>query len=217
MKNNIFLRGVIVAKRTFGTGTVQFKIRTKRQSYHPNDTSQFFYDYNNVNFSGNEDYIKSWVDQYDVNDHVDIDGSIIQIMKRRNDGKTETIQRLIGKNINPTKRILEEEFGYQNGTYLQNENRFVLKGIVSKVNQFGKNILGINIRTFVDEKENNISTVYFGTNNKLAEDLKVGNMVCVVGNIQSNKKVYDEDRTEYFTNFVIDGIYQEELLETRPL
>lgn len=217
MKNNIFLRGVIVAKRTFGTGTVQFKIRTKRQSYHPNDTSQFFYDYNNVNFSGNEDYIKSLFDQYDVNDHVDIDGSIIQIMKRRNDGKTETIQRLIGKNISPTKRILEEEFGYQNGTYLQNENRFVLKGIVSKVNQFGKNILGINIRTFVDEKENNISTVYFGTNNKLAEDLKVGNMVCVVGNIQSNKKVYDEDRTEYFTNFVIDGIYQEELLETRPL
>lgn len=214
MKNNVFLRGVIIAKRTFGSNHLQVKVRTKRQSFHPKDQNQFFYDYNNVNFSGNEEQIKKLFDEFQLNDHVDITGTISQTIKRRNDGKQESVQRIDGKTITLTKRILEEEFGLKSGAYLQNENRFVLEGLVSKVNVYGKNVLGINVRTFVDEKENNVSTVYFVNTDSIKDKFKVGDMVCVVGNIQSNKKTYDEEKTEYFTNFVVDGIALKEQEKT---
>ena len=117
-------------------------------------------------------------------------------------------QKLIGLKINESERLLQREFGYDGGAFIESENLVKLGGIISKI---ATGVITINIRTFVNGRVNNIQTFMYERNvGKYMEEYRVGDQVFAVGTIQTSRKVVEDGQNRHYRNIVLSAICKAE-------
>lgn len=209
MMNKFKLRGNLIRVNELD-GLTLLTIRTKRDNYNPSKERSNYFDYHTISIKEIPETIKIGMD-------IEVEGYISKNVKTLKDGTFVSRQRLYATKCEEARKELFKDFGVNAGRYVRNKNKFLLSGIISKIDFKGNNVTLLNLRTFVDEHENNVSTVIYG-NNERYKDLKVGDKIDVCGNIQSstqesivtftneNGEVTETKEKKYYINFVVTSL-----------
>ena len=194
--NEFLLTGPIVRKN-LNDIACNFTIKTQRTNM-PNITKEgdSSYYYPEVSFYGDQkDEIAK---TYEVGDVVTIKATVRPY--RRPDKEIErnnTELRLVGTMIKQAPKILMEEFGYDEGEFIDSENKIKLAGTVSRIFAPSANVLRVNIRTFIDGHVDNIPTVLYERNvGKYLDTIKVGDKVFAVGILRTQRRTVENGETE---------------------
>lgn len=203
--NEMILRGPIVRKFTNDIAC-NLTIKTPRLNM-PNVTreNETAYNYPEVAFYGEA---KAAADDFNEGDVVEIRGMIQPQRKLSKDtGRDYYDQKLIGSQINESERLLQREFGYNGGAFVESENLVKLGGIISKIATPSAGVITINIRTFVNGRVNNIQTFMYERNvGKYMEEFRVGDQVFAVGMVQTSRKVVEDGQNRHYKNVVLNAI-----------
>lgn len=208
--NEIILRGPIVRKFSNDVAC-NFTIKTPRLNM-PNvaKDGDVAYNYPEVAFYGSaKDAI---ADSYKEGDVVEIKG-MIQPQKKmsKETGRDYFEQKLVGLEIKPAERILMREFGYDEGEYVEPENKVLLGGVISRISTPSNGVITINIRSFVNGRVSNIQTFMYERNvGKYMEQFRVGDQIFAVGTIQTIRKTTDDSQNRYYRNIVLSAICKAE-------
>lgn len=196
-KNEFILRGRIVNKN-YNDVACNITLRLLRNDVFPNqvDTDRLF-NYPDVAFYRNKDD----ANKFNNGDIVEIKGTI-QSQRSKDEFSNFNVQKLVGFEIKQASRTFDD-FGDDFGPFENDENIVKLGGIVSSVRQIKDRVAVINIRTFVDEKENNVQTFIY--RNLEENEFNVGDIVVAFGNIQTIRKDYDGE-IRHFRNIVLKAI-----------
>lgn len=207
--NDMILRGPIVRKFTNNIAC-NLTIKTPRLNM-PNVTreNEAAYNYPEVAFYGES---KAVADGFNEGDVVEIRGMIQPQRKLSKDtGRDYYDQKLIGLEIEEAERLLQREFGYEGGSFVESENLVKLGGIISKIATPSAGVITINIRTFVNGRVNNIQTFMYERNiGKYMEEFRVGDQVFAVGMIQTSRKVVEDGQNRHYRNVVLSAICKAE-------
>ena len=207
--NEVILVGPIVRKYTNDVAC-NLTIKTPRLNM-PNITKggEASYNYPEVAF-----YTASAADadKFNEGDVVEIHG-MIQPKKKiaKETGREYYNQKLIGMEIKPAEKVLQREFGIDDGNPVESKNLVRLAGVVSKIATPSEGVISLNIRTFVNGRVNNIQTFMYDRNvGKYMEKYRVGDRVVAVATIQTLKKKINDDQDKYYRNVVLSALYKVE-------
>lgn len=158
---------------------------------------------------------KEKADKLNQYDHVTIVGNVQSSIRNR-DGKRYVTQSNYVDDIFETPRAMEKDFGIKSGEFEAPINEVKIAGELVSVAVPSENILRIVVRTMKNERMSNVQAFYF-TNRaeKIAESLKKGDNVCLLGTIQTTKKEKaiensDEKEVKHYENVVIRRLRKKE-------
>ena len=204
--NEIILRGPIVRKFVNDVAC-NLTIKTPRLNM-PNTAKEgdVSYNYPEVAFYGSS---KDTVDaSFKEGDVVEITG-MIQPQKKmsKETGRDYYDQKLVA----PAERLLMREFGYDEGTFVEAENKVRLGGVISKISTPSSGVISVNIRTYVHGRVHNVQTFLYDRNvGRYMEQYRVGDKVFAVGTIQTLRKKIDDGQDRYYRNIVLNAICKAE-------
>lgn len=190
--NEFILTGPIVRKNVNDVAC-NFTIKTQRMDM-PNVTKEgdSSYYYPEISFYGEQkDEIAN---TYEPGDVVSIKAAIRPYRRAdRETSRTHAEFRFIGTMIKQAPKILMEEFGYDEGDFVDSENKVRLGGTISRISAPSANVLRVNIRTFIDGHVDNIPTILRDRNvGKYLESLRVGDKVFAVGFLRTQRRRTEE-------------------------
>lgn len=143
-------------------------------------------------------------DKFEVYDRVTVRGNV-QSSFRRNDERPHVTQSIYGEEIHETPRVMES-FGIKEGNYEAPKNQIRLAGEVLSVDEPAKNVVRLLVRTIKNGRTSNVQMFDFTSRaEKLMEEIKTGDNVCVIANVQTSKKE-KEGNPVYYENVVVQQI-----------
>ncbi len=151
--------------------------------------------------------VKDAAQKFNLHDKVHIEGYMTSRKVKTAEGVIYQ-QSIRATKVTPMKSILEQELGEAGKIYEMPFAQFKAVGEVVKVNIGRNNIIKLVICSLTDEVfPNYIEYTMFANNlEPIANCLKIGTTVCVVGEIQTNesKSVVDGKKRFFQSNVVLD-------------
>lgn len=190
--NDIIIRGFIVYKHETEKATTVV-ISTGKANKLPNYPKV-------VCFNENAKKLKN----YSKGDNVTIYANMQSTQRKTEDGNIYS-QTLFADDVIETPKLLKEDFGVDGNKYAPPLNEVKLAGIVHGIYSPSKNIVKLIIRVVKNRRTSFIAVTYFTRSvGKVMETIRVRDNVCVVGNIQTTKKVKGDEVTHYENIIVTD-------------
>lgn len=208
--NEVILSGQVVRKFENDVAC-NLTIKTLRTNM-PNITKAGDYSYNYPEVAFYDMVSKKNASEFKEGDFVEIKGQIQPQRKTDPDtGREYYDQKIIGLKVSPAERILNREFGYDEGDYVESQNMVKLGGVISKISSPSKNVVLINIITFAYGHVNNIQTVlYTRKPEQYISSLKLGDKIFAVGSVQTEKRTIKNGDNRYYKNVVLKAICKAE-------
>lgn len=141
-----------------------------------------------------------------VKDHVQIKGVI---SSRKNPKTGEYLPVINATSIERTKSRLaeltnEQELGRVRGLPTAD---FYVVGTITKFEAYGKGVVHLVIKSILPDGKITYGSYYYFNNDLsgIINDLKVGNRICAMGEIQTEKKEIEGEKPRYIqTNVILD-------------
>lgn len=215
--NEVIIQGPVVAMNSNDIAT-NMKIKVQRANF-PNTSGDFkktdvpLYNWLDVAFY--DAVAKEEAAAFKVGDEVRITARV-DVHHKVSAVTNENFydQRISGMKVERAKPLLRTEFDLDVERGCEQFAIFKLRGEITRVSVL-TNTVAINVRTFVKRSVNNVQTfVYTKNPEEFSKDYAVGDIVTVAGNIQTSRKVTDEDRTINRRNFIVSYIEKDTDKET---
>lgn len=202
-ENEVTVSGVIVHKYATEKATT-LTISTGRATKVPNYPKVVFFN----------DLAKEADEKFELYDNVTITGNV-QSSRRVREDRIYYTQSIFGESISSTPKAMELAFGVEDGgdKYTQPKNLIKIAGSIVDIATPSKNLVRINIRTMKNGRQSSVRAFYFTQDvGQVMADFRVGDNICAIGNIQTNKKEKD-GKVNYYENVVLKEVQKVELVE----
>lgn len=202
-ENEVTVSGVIVHKYATAKATT-LTISTGRATKVPNYPKVVFFN----------DLAKEADEKFELYDNVTITGNV-QSSRRVREDRIYYTQSIFGESISSTPKAMELAFGVEDGgdRYTQPKNLIKIAGSIVDIATPSKNLVRINIRTMKNGRQSSVRAFYFTQDvGQVMADFRVGDNICAIGNIQTNKKEKD-GKVNYYENVVLKEVQKVELVE----
>ena len=209
--NEIIIQGPVVFKNKNDIAT-NFKVKVARGNL-PVTAKEGMDCYNWADIAVYDPLVKVQADAFEPGDEVCIKGYISVTHKlSKITGKMFFDQKIVATSIEPAQPVFEGTDPIDCPSFC----KFRLDGTLTNI-RINNNTVEFNVRTITHKNVNNIQTfVYCREPEKLAEGFMVGERVCVVGNLQTPRKVIDGNSVAR-KNYIISRIKKIETEEKDPV
>lgn len=191
--NNVTISGVIVHKYVTDKATT-LTISTGRATKIPNYPKVVFFN----------ELAKKADEEFELYDNVTILGNI-QSSRRINENNIYYTQSIFGESIEKTPKAMEVLFGLDNSGehHIPPKNLINIAGVITNIATPSKDLIRLNIRTVKKGRTSSIRAFYFTRDvGEVMAKFRVGDNICAIGNIQTNKKEKD-GKMSYYENVVL--------------
>lgn len=129
----------------------------------------------------------------------------MQSSRRKKDEEEFYTQSLFVDEISKSPKLMEEEFGLTGKKYAPPLNEAKFAGIVKYIYSPAKNMVKFTLLTEKNGRKSYIVMTYFTRDvGQVMESIRVNDNVCVVGSIQTNKKIKGDEVLHYENIIVSD-------------
>lgn len=193
--NDVILEGVIVHK--FVTPKIAIlTIGTGSATPTPNHPKVLFFG----------DFIDEIDKNYEVKDHVKITGNV-QSSRRKPNVKNQNTIAIFGESIIKSQSVMKQTFGIEtdNSSYMY-QNEMKISGKLIGIQKAFSNMVRIVVLTQKNDRDSFVTMVHYTENpEKIMDEFKKDDMVCVIGCVQTTKKLIHGE-THHFENYVANEI-----------